>query len=52
VAFLQMPLDFVFSLRGLVIWLGVVVILAALASFLPAWNAARLTVRDVLAYEG
>jgi len=52
VAFLQMPLDFVFSLRGLAIWLGVVVILAALASFLPAWNAARLTVRDVLAYEG
>jgi putative ABC transport system permease protein len=52
IAFLQMPLDFVFSLRGLAIWLGLVVILAALASFLPAWNAARLTVRDVLAYEG
>ena len=52
VAFIQMPLDFVFSLRGLAIWLGVVVSLAALASFLPAWNAARLTVRDVLAYEG
>jgi putative ABC transport system permease protein len=51
-AFLQMPLDFVFSLRGMAIWLGVVVLLAALASFLPAWNAARLTVRDVLAYEG
>jgi putative ABC transport system permease protein len=52
VAFLQMPLDFVFSLRGTAIWLGVVVTLAALASFLPAWNAARLTVRSVLAYEG
>ncbi|HJZ47246.1 MAG TPA: FtsX-like permease family protein [Roseiflexaceae bacterium] len=52
VAFLQMPLDFVFSLPGLLIWLGVVAILAALASLLPAWNAARLTVRDVLAYEG
>jgi putative ABC transport system permease protein len=52
VAFLQMPLDFAFSLEGLAIWLGVVVTLAALASFLPAWNAARLTVRDVLAYEG
>jgi putative ABC transport system permease protein len=50
-AFLQMPLDFVFSLPGLLIWLGVVVALAALASFLPAWNAARVTVRDVLAYE-
>lgn len=52
VSFIQMPLDFVFSLGGLAIWLGVVVILAALASALPAWNAARLTVRDVLAYEG
>jgi putative ABC transport system permease protein len=52
VAFIQMPLDFVYSLRGLLIWLGVVESLAALASFLPAWNAARLTVRDVLAYEG
>ena len=52
VAFLQMPLDFVFSLQGLAIWLGLVVALSALASFLPAWNAARLTVRDVLAYEG
>jgi putative ABC transport system permease protein len=52
IAFMQMPLDFIYSLRGLAIWLGVVVALAALASFLPAWNAARLTVRDVLAYEG
>jgi putative ABC transport system permease protein len=50
-AFMQMPLDFVFSVSGLLIWLGVVVALAALASFLPAWNAARITVRDVLAYE-
>ena len=51
VALMQMPLDFVFSLPGLLIWLGVVVTLAALASFLPAWNATRVTVRDVLAYE-
>jgi putative ABC transport system permease protein len=52
VAFIQMPLDFVFSLQGLLVWLGIVIALAALASLLPAWNAARLTVRDVLAYEG
>jgi putative ABC transport system permease protein len=50
-AFMQMRLDFVFSLPGLLIWLGVVLALAALASFLPAWNASRITVRDVLAYE-
>jgi ABC-type lipoprotein release transport system permease subunit len=29
----------------------VVTILAFVASFLPAWSAARLTVREVLAYE-
>jgi len=29
----------------------VVLVLAALASWLPARNAVRLTVRDVLAYE-
>jgi len=33
------------------IWLGVVVLLSALASMLPARNAARLTIREVLAYE-
>jgi putative ABC transport system permease protein len=50
-AFIQTPFSFTFSLAGLLIWLAVVVVLAALASFLPAWNASRLTVRDVLAYE-
>jgi putative ABC transport system permease protein len=33
------------------IWLGGILALATLASLLPAWNASRLTVRDVLAYE-
>ena len=36
------------------LWLNknrVVIILAAIASFLPAWNASRLTVQEVLAYE-
>jgi putative ABC transport system permease protein len=42
---------FVFSLPGVGMWLGIVVALAAIASFLPAWNASRVTVRDVLAYE-
>jgi putative ABC transport system permease protein len=49
--FLNTPLNHTFSLEGIVIWLVVVVILAAIASFLPAWNASRLTVREVLAYE-
>jgi putative ABC transport system permease protein len=33
------------------LWLAIAIGLAALASFLPAWNASRLTVRDVLVYE-
>lgn len=51
IAFTQTPLSYSFSMQGLVIWLGIVIALAAVASLLPAWNAARLTVRDVLAYE-
>jgi putative ABC transport system permease protein len=36
---------------GLWLWLVIVVILSILASFIPARNASRLTVREVLAYE-
>jgi putative ABC transport system permease protein len=49
--FLGRPLSYTFSMLGVLLWLGIVVVLAALASFLPAWNASRITVRDVLAYE-
>jgi putative ABC transport system permease protein len=38
-------------MQGLWLWLVVVLILSALASFIPARNASRLTVREVLAYE-
>ncbi|HWQ13724.1 MAG TPA: ABC transporter permease [Roseiflexaceae bacterium] len=51
VAFWQSPLSYTFSVAGVAIWLTVVMGLAALASVLPAWRAARLTVREVLAYE-
>jgi putative ABC transport system permease protein len=34
-----------------VLWLAIVLVLAALASLLPAWRASRLAVRQVLAYE-
>ena len=44
-----MPL--IFSVQGFWLWLIVVLILAALASIIPARNAARLTIREVLAYE-
>lgn len=49
--FLGSPLSYNFSVSGALMWLGISVSLSALASFLPAWNASRLTVRDVLAYE-
>jgi putative ABC transport system permease protein len=45
------PIHYAFSLGGALLWLVIVVILAALASFLPARSASRLTVREVLAYE-
>jgi putative ABC transport system permease protein len=40
-----------FSGTGVWLWLLLVVVLSALASFIPARNASRLTVREVLAYE-
>ena len=49
--FLGAPLSYTYSTTGALIWLVLSVSLAGLASFLPAWNASRLTVRDVLAYE-
>lgn len=52
IAFLRSPLNYVYSIGGAGYWLALVIGLGALASILPAWNASRLTVRDVLAYEG
>lgn len=50
-ALLQRPIPATPSLTGAGMWLGVVLALAALGSLLPAWRAARLPVREVLAYE-
>jgi len=49
--FVQTSLTNVYSMEGVSLWLAVVLLVSALASFLPARNASRLTVRDVLAYE-
>jgi len=43
--------NFTFSPIGVVLWLGVVLVLSTLASVIPARNAARLTIREVLSYE-
>ena len=50
-AVFQTPIDVVFTYSGYTIWLGLVLALSAIASVLPARNAARLTIREVLAYE-
>jgi putative ABC transport system permease protein len=44
-------LDFTFEPLGVVIWIVVSIGLSATASFLPAWKASRVTVREALAYE-
>lgn len=45
------PLTFSYAPAGAWLWLLSVLLLSAVASFIPARNAARLTVREVLAYE-
>jgi putative ABC transport system permease protein len=44
-------IDFRFEPGGLVAWLAVSVLLATLASLLPAWHASRGPVRDAIGYE-
>jgi putative ABC transport system permease protein len=50
-AIFRSPIDVKFTLEGFGLWLLVVLALSALASALPARSAARLTIREVLAYE-
>lgn len=45
------PMALELTPTGFLIWLAAVAILAVLASILPARSAARLTIREVLAYE-
>lgn len=51
VMFLQSPLAFSFSFLGVGIWLVLSMVLSIAASLLPARNAAKLSVREVLGYE-
>ncbi len=41
----------IFTPSGIVVWLAVVIALSIIASVMPARNAARLTINEVLAYE-
>jgi putative ABC transport system permease protein len=51
VAIFETPIAVTFTYLGYAIWLGLVLLLSVLGSVLPARNAARLTIREVLAYE-
>ncbi len=50
-SFMSMALTYRYSAAGALLWLALVVALAAISSALPAANAVRLTVREVLSYE-
>ena len=50
-AVFQTPIAVVYTYLGYAIWFGLVLILSVVASILPARRAARLTIREVLAYE-
>lgn len=43
--------EFSFTVNGFIIWLGIVILLSVVASLVPANKAAKLTIREVLAYE-
>jgi len=43
--------EFALNVLGLFVWLAVVLLLSVAASLMPARNASRLTIREVLAYE-
>ncbi len=50
-AIFNSPANFAFTLNGFIIWSIIVLALSVLASVIPARSAARMTIREVLAYE-
>ena len=50
-AIFSSPLQVIFTPTGFLIWLGIAMVFSLAASFFPARNAVRLTIREVLAYE-
>jgi putative ABC transport system permease protein len=48
---MKIPLSYEFSWMGLGVWLVVVMVISAVASLLPAFNASQVSVRDAIAYE-
>ncbi len=50
-AFVKQPLHYRYNVQGVFLWLGVVVLISALASLLPANRAANMSVRETISYE-
>jgi putative ABC transport system permease protein len=50
-ALLRSPFEFAYSVRGVGLWLAVVIVISVLASLVPALRATRVSVREALAYE-
>ncbi|NTU71427.1 MAG: ABC transporter permease [Coriobacteriia bacterium] len=48
---MSLPLAYKFSWGGVGLWLVSVLVIAVVASLVPAWNASRVSVRDAIAYE-
>jgi putative ABC transport system permease protein len=51
VSLLESPLSYRFATTGAIGWLLAVLVIASLASYLPARNASRYSIRETLAYE-
>jgi len=51
VSIFQAPLSVIFNWTGSLAWLLGMLLIATLASAIPAWRASRVTVRDALVYE-
>jgi putative ABC transport system permease protein len=50
-AFMETPLNYTFSLNGMLVWLVIVVVVSVLSTLIPAESASQITVRELLAYE-
>jgi putative ABC transport system permease protein len=49
--FIKVPLDFTFAASGIGLWLIIAVLVSVFASYVPARNASRISVRAALVYE-
>jgi len=48
---LKNPINLTTSAEGWIIWFLAIIVIGAIASAFPAWNAAKQPVNEVLAYE-